>query len=77
MVALMLYPCISLCCSVNGSVCFVCCVSDSVHELFAETIDRVWSSKECVCCACDASVQLDAPSIYICLCFCMWEVIYS
>ena len=26
-------------------------------------IDRVWSSKECVCCACDPSVHLDAPSI--------------
>ena len=23
-----------LCCSVNGSVCFVCCVFDSVCELF-------------------------------------------
>ena len=27
-----------LCYSVNGSVCFVCCVSDSVCELFGETI---------------------------------------
>ena len=27
-----------LCCSVNGSVCIVCCVSDSVCELFGETI---------------------------------------
>ena len=27
-----------LCCSVNGSVCFVCCVFDSVCELFGETI---------------------------------------
>ena len=26
-------------------------------------IDRVWSSKECVCCACDPSVNLSAPSI--------------
>ena len=23
----------------------------------------VWSSKECVCCACDPSVHLDAPFI--------------
>ena len=32
-------------------------------------IDRVWSSKECVYCACDPSVNLDVPSIgflYIC-----------
>ena len=36
-------------------------------------IDHVWSSKECMCCACDPSVRLDAPSI--CLCFCMSEVI--
>ena len=28
-------------------------------------IDHVWSSKECVCCACGPSEHLDAP--YICL----------
>ena len=27
-----------LCCPVNGSVCFVCCVFDSVCELFVETL---------------------------------------
>ena len=27
-------------------------------------IDRVWSSKECACCACDPSVHLSVPSIY-------------
>ena len=27
-----------LCCPVNRSVCFVCCVSDIVCELFGETI---------------------------------------
>ena len=26
-------------------------------------IDRVWSSKECVCCACDPSAHLSVPSI--------------
>ena len=26
-------------------------------------IDHVWSSKECVCCACDPSVLLTVPSI--------------
>ena len=26
-------------------------------------IDNVWSSKECVCCACDPSVHLSIPSI--------------
>ena len=25
-------------------------------------IDHVWSSKECVCCACDPSERLDVPS---------------
>ena len=32
-------------------------------------IDYVWSSKECVCCVCYASVRLHAPSIrfvYVC-----------
>ena len=37
----MLYPCIFLCCSVNGSVCLVCCVSDSVSELFGESLSVV------------------------------------
>ena len=27
------------------------------------SIDRVWSSKECACCACDPSVHLIVPSI--------------
>ena len=30
-----------MCCSVNVSVCFVCCVLDSVCELFGETIRNV------------------------------------
>ena len=40
-------------------------------------IDHVWSSKECVCCACDPSERLSAPSDMFCLCFCMSEVISS
>ena len=31
-----------LCSSVNGSVCFVCCVFDSVCELFGETIRNMF-----------------------------------
>ena len=32
-------------------------------------IDRIWSSKECVCCACDPSVHLSVPSIcYVIVC---------
>ena len=35
-------------------------------------MDRVWSFKECACCACDRSVQLSVLSIFILL-----EVIFS
>ena len=31
-----------VCCSVNVSVCFVCCVFDSVCELLGETIRNVF-----------------------------------
>ena len=34
-------------------------------------IDHVWSSKECVCCACDTNERLSAPSIcfvFVCVC---------
>ena len=31
-----------VCCSVNVSVCFVCCVFDSVCEFFGETIRNVF-----------------------------------
>ena len=41
MVNVMLYPCI-MGCSVNGSVCHVCCVFDSVWELFGETIRDIF-----------------------------------
>ena len=33
-----------LCCPVNGSVCFVCCVFDGVCELFSETIRNMFGS---------------------------------
>ena len=40
-------------------------------------IDHVWSSIECVCCACGPSERLDAPSIcFVCVSF-MSEVISS
>ena len=47
-----------------------------VMELLSEGevfcwLDHVWSSKECVCCAYDKSVHLDATSIgfiYVCVC---------
>ena len=40
-------------------------------------IDHVWSSKECVCCACDSSERLGAPSISFVCVFCMSDVISS
>ena len=40
-------------------------------------IGRVWSSKECVCCACDPSVHLSVPCIGFVYVFCMSEVISS
>ena len=34
-------------------------------------IDHVWSSEECVCCACGPSERLDAPSIsFVCVFVC-------
>ena len=34
-------------------------------------IDRVWSSKECACCACDPSVHLSVRSIgFVCVFVC-------
>ena len=39
-------------------------------------IDHVWSSKECVCCACDPNKRLSAPSISFVYIF-MSEVISS
>ena len=29
-------------------------------------IDHVWSSKECVCCACDPNERLSAPYVFVC-----------
>ena len=35
-------------------------------------IDHVWSSKECVCCACDPKERLSAPSIcFVCVFVCL------
>ena len=75
-----------LCFSVNVPVCLICCVLESVCELFGETIrdvcgvvtvlllndmdvfsvcwiDRVWSSTECACSACDPCIHLSVLSI--------------
>ena len=39
-------------------------------------IAHVWYSKECACCACDPSVNLIVPSMFL-VYFCMSEVISS
>ena len=76
-----------MCCSVNGSLCLVCCVFvDCLVKQFAIWlgvvvilllnvieclvwvevlcwIDRVWSSKESACFACDPIVHLSVRSI--------------
>ena len=34
-------------------------------------VDHVWSSKECVCCACDPNERLSAPAIcFVCVFVC-------
>ena len=49
-------------------------VTDVFSVCGGALLDRpLWSSKECVCCACDPNERLSAPSI----CFCMSEVISS
>ena len=63
-------------CSVGVSVCLVCCVFDSVCELFGETIRNVFESgfyfiAECACCVCDPGVHLSVPSIgFVCVFVC-------
>ena len=58
-----------LCFSVNGSVCFVCCVFDSVCELFGEVVGgwlgpgsgRVGCCHVCVCCESGLFVLMAGP----------------
>ena len=46
-------------------ICLVCVVVPC-------WIDHVWSSKQCVCCACDPNERLSAPSIcFVCVFVCM------
>ena len=52
MVSVILYPSFDfMCCSVNGSVCLVCCMPNSVYELFGETIRNMYG------CGCYGIVQ--------------------
>ena len=55
-----LFPLV-LCCSVNVSVCFVCCVFDSVCELFGETICNMFGETICnmFWCVCYFVVECD------------------
>ena len=60
-VSVMLYPCM-LCFSVNVSVCFVCCVLDSVCELFGETIRNV--------CGCSCNFVVECYGCVLCVWWC-------
>ena len=51
-VSVMLCPCIFVCFSVNVSVCLVCCMLDSVCELFGETIRDVFEYGCCFVAEC-------------------------
>ena len=42
MVSVILYPCMFCVGTVIRSVCYVCCVSDSVSEFFCETIPNMF-----------------------------------
>ena len=86
-----------MCCSVNVSVCFVCCVLDSVVNCLVKQfamcvgvvailllnvmdvfnvcggalLDRPCMVFQRVCCACDPSERLSAPSIcFVCVFVC-------
>ena len=50
-----------VCCSVNGYVCLVCYVSDSVSELFAETIRNIFGVGYYFIVKCFGGVLLDIP----------------
>ena len=57
-------------CEFGESICKFGCVFYFVVECYVMLylIYHVWSSKECVCCACDPSERLDAHSIcFVCV----------
>ena len=46
-------------------------VMDVFSVVVLYLIDHVWSSKECVCCACDPNERLSVPSIcFVCVFVC-------
>ena len=67
--SVMLCPCM-LCVSYLGVVAILLL---NVMDVFsvcgvALLIDHAWSSKECVCCACDPNERISAPSIcFVCV----------
>ena len=46
-----------MCSPVNGSICFVCCVFDSVCELFVETIRNMFGCVSYFVVECDGVVE--------------------
>ena len=65
-----------ICCSINGYVCLVCCVFDSVCELFVEIIRNLLDTPYmvCVCCACDPNVHQSITSIGVVHVFICWKI---
>ena len=82
--SVMLYPCmfcvalsmdlfVDTICNMFGCGCYfvIECYGVLVWLEVHCWLDHVWSSKECVFCACDPSVHLDAPSIsFVCVFVC-------
>ena len=64
----MLYPCM-FCVALSMDLFVFCVVCLTVFYW----IDHVWSSIECVCCACCPSERLDAPSICFVCVFVCWK----
>ena len=61
-------------CAMCLGVVAICCSMLWMCLVWVEVlcwIDRVWSSKECACCACDPCVHLSVPSIgFVCVFVC-------
>ena len=56
--------------SPRGPICFRCCMC-LVCVVVLCWIDHVWSSKVCVCCACNPNERLSVPSIcFVCVFVC-------
>ena len=61
MVSVMVYPCM-FCVAFSMDLFVLCVACDGSYCVWLDVlywIDHVWSSIECVCCACDPSEHLE------------------